>query len=180
MTTNRTLSCLAAALLLAGCSVDRLPGVYRIDVQQGNVVTQEMLDQLRPGMNREQVRFVMGTPMIVDTFHDDRWDYYFSFRPGNGEQESQLVTLRFEGDRLTRVDGAVAPLTNGVAATGGTRTVAVTGPLPDSRGLLDRVWDSLTDWGDDDDTPGDEPKPEAKAAVPEQDVQQPGPGNIIR
>ena len=69
-------------LALAGCS---FPGVYKIDIQQGNVVTQDMIDQLRPGMTRRQVRFIMGNPLLVDTFHANRWDYLYSLQPGGGE-----------------------------------------------------------------------------------------------
>jgi len=65
-------------LALAGCS---FPGVYKIDIQQGNVVTQDMIDQLRPGMTRRQVRFIMGNPLLTDTFHADRWDYLYSIQP---------------------------------------------------------------------------------------------------
>jgi outer membrane protein assembly factor BamE len=146
MTARRHLLALPAALLLTACSVDRIPGVYRIDVQQGNVITHEMLAQIKPGMNRQQVRFVMGTPMIVDTFHPDRWDYYFSLQPGSGDRQSHHVTMIFDGDLLQRVDGELPPLPADAAATGGARTVAVTGPAPESRGLLDRAWDALTDW----------------------------------
>jgi outer membrane protein assembly factor BamE len=156
MTARRLLLAIPAALLLTACSVDRIPGVYRIDVQQGNVVTHDMLAQIQPGMSRQQVRFVMGTPMIVDTFHPDRWDYYFSLQPGRGERQSHHVTLIFDGDLLQRVDGELPPAATDAAATSGARTVAVTGPVPDSRGLLDRAWDALTDWefsGSDETTP---------------------------
>ena len=63
---------LVGLFALAGCS---FPGVYKVDIQQGNVVTQDMIDQLRPGMTRKQVRFIMGNPLITDTFHANRWDY---------------------------------------------------------------------------------------------------------
>src|SRR5690606_17744119 len=69
---------LTAFLAIAGCS---FPGVYKIDIQQGNVVTQDMINQLRPGMTRRQVRFIMGNPMITDTFHPNRWDYLYSIQP---------------------------------------------------------------------------------------------------
>jgi outer membrane protein assembly factor BamE len=61
------------ALTLSGCGNFGFPGVYRIDVEQGNIVTPEMIEQLKPGMTRRQVRFVMGTPLIEDTFNDNRW-----------------------------------------------------------------------------------------------------------
>ncbi len=69
-------------LLMGGCSIGGIrlgfPGVYRIDIPQGNVITQEMVDQLQPGMTKRQVRFVMGTPLVVDTFNQERWDYLHS------------------------------------------------------------------------------------------------------
>ncbi len=146
MTMRPTLLIITAALLLGACSLDRLPGVYRIDVQQGNVVTPAMLEALRPGMTRDQVRFVMGTPMINNTFHESRWDYYFSFQPGRGEPVGYHLVLVFDGDLLQRVDGELPPEVVGLSDISGTRTVAVTGELPDSRGMLDRAWDAMTDW----------------------------------
>ena len=66
------LSCLLAAMVGCGSNIG-FPGVYRINVEQGNVVTEEMVEQLRPGLNRRQVRYIMGTPLIEDAFHSDRW-----------------------------------------------------------------------------------------------------------
>lgn len=82
---------------------------YRIDIQQGNFVSREMVSQLKEGMTREQVRFVMGTPMLTDLFHADRWDYPFRIRKGNGELTSSLVTVHFKGNLLVRFDGADLP-----------------------------------------------------------------------
>ena len=76
-------------LTLSACSKDKIPGVYRIDIQQGNQVTQEMLSKLEPGMTKSQVSFVMGTPMLIDVFHPNRWDYIYSFHPGNGTREQR-------------------------------------------------------------------------------------------
>lgn len=85
------------------------PGVYRIDIAQGNIVTQEMIDQLKPGMTKRQVRFIMGTPLIIDTFEPERWDYFHSMSR-RGKQESQEhVTLFFENDKLVRFGGDFAP-----------------------------------------------------------------------
>ena len=75
---------LAGLLVTAGCSSMRFPGVYRIDVGQGNLITEEMLDKLRVGMTPRQVEYVMGSPMITDTFHPDRWDYFYSLETGKG------------------------------------------------------------------------------------------------
>jgi outer membrane protein assembly factor BamE len=98
-------------LSLGACSGFRLgfPGVYRIDIAQGNIVTQEMIDQLKPGMTKRQVRFIMGTPLIIDTFEPERWDYFHSMSR-RGKQESQEhVTLFFENDKLVRFGGDFAP-----------------------------------------------------------------------
>lgn len=98
---------LVGLLALAGCS---FPGVYKIDIQQGNVVTQDMIDQLRPGMTRRQVRFIMGNPLLTDTFHADRWDYLYSLQPGGGERQQERVTLIFNGnDQLASLSGDFMP-----------------------------------------------------------------------
>ncbi|THF66885.1 outer membrane protein assembly factor BamE [Pseudothauera nasutitermitis] len=100
----------AAFGLLAGCSansiVERL-NPYRIDVRQGNYVDQEMVAQLRRGMTREQVRFLLGTPLVVDMFRNDRWDYVYVFAPGRGQQEQRVLSVFFEGDRLDRLEGDI-------------------------------------------------------------------------
>lgn len=105
-----------AVLLAAGCSLrprlpsaQDLPFVHRIDVQQGNVITQEMLAQLQPGMDKAKVRFIMGTPLIVDSFHTNRWDYVYSYQEGGGERVQRRVSLYFEDDVLVRVEGDVKP-----------------------------------------------------------------------
>ncbi len=94
-------------LALAGCS---FPGVYKIDIQQGNVVTQDMIDQLRPGMTRKQVRFIMGNPLLTDTFHADRWDYLYSLQPGGGERQQERVSVIFNpNDQLVSLSGDFMP-----------------------------------------------------------------------
>ncbi|MDD2046872.1 outer membrane protein assembly factor BamE [Pseudomonas putida] len=94
-------------LALAGCS---FPGVYKIDIQQGNVVTQDMIDQLRPGMTRRQVRFIMGNPLIQDTFHTNRWDYLYSLQPGGGQRQQERMSIYFnENDQLVSLSGDFMP-----------------------------------------------------------------------
>ncbi|CAI8746573.1 Outer membrane protein assembly factor BamE [Pseudomonas sp. IT-P253] len=94
-------------LALAGCS---FPGVYKIDIQQGNVVTQDMIDQLRPGMTRKQVRFIMGNPLLTDTFHADRWDYLYSLQPGGGERQQERISVIFSpNDQLVSLSGDFRP-----------------------------------------------------------------------
>lgn len=104
---------LAAILLaaLAGCSVPQMVTPYRMEIQQGNFVSQSMVAQLKPGMTREQVRFVLGTPLLVDPFRANRWDYVFSRTPEKStEVEQRRITVFFDKDGLLeRVSGDVVP-----------------------------------------------------------------------
>ncbi len=98
---------LASFLVLAGCS---FPGVHKIDIQQGNVVNQEMVDQLRPGMTPRQVRFIMGTPLIIDTFHNQRWDYLYSIQVAGGVRQQERISLVFnEDNQLQGLTGDFVP-----------------------------------------------------------------------
>jgi outer membrane protein assembly factor BamE len=91
---------------LAGCI---FPGVFRIDVAQGNIVTEKMVAQLKPGMTREQVLYVMGTPIIQDTLHPDRWDYVYSISRAGTTPELYHVKLIFEGNKFVSVEGQPPP-----------------------------------------------------------------------
>ena len=109
---NRALCILvfcAASASLPGCG---FPGVYKIDIHQGNVVTQEMVDQLRPGMTTRQVRFIMGTPLLQDTFAPERWDYLYSMQAGHNPREQERISLTFENDRLVGLAGDFVPGTS--------------------------------------------------------------------
>lgn len=110
----KRLWCLSlSALVLGGCSVGgwlettSFPLYHRIDVQQGNVVTQDMLARLEHGMDRNKVRAIMGTSLVKDVFNQDRWDYVYMMKAGGEARAARRVTLFFEGDRLVRVDGDV-------------------------------------------------------------------------
>ena len=104
---------------LAGCgswgqTIDKLNPIDRIkphraELQQGNLVTQEMVARLKPGMTPSQVRFVMGTPLIVDPFRKDRWDYVYTMKRGGEVVEQRRVTVLFENDKLVGVEGDVVP-----------------------------------------------------------------------
>lgn len=99
---------LCATLPLGACFSFTIP-VHKLDIQQGNVVTQEMVDKLKPGMTRAQVRFVLGTPLVTDVFHRNRWDYFYSFKVGaEGVAETRRLTLTFQDDVLRTVQGDVA------------------------------------------------------------------------
>jgi outer membrane protein assembly factor BamE len=100
---------LSLALLLAGCSLEWLPFVYRLDVHQGNIVSQEMVDQLRPGMTKRQVTFIMGAPLLVDPFHDNRWDYVYSNQPGGEPRVQKNISLIFKDDELAALQGDFKP-----------------------------------------------------------------------
>ena len=137
----------AGLFALAGCS---FPGVYKIDIQQGNVVTQDMIDQLKPGMTRRQVRFIMGNALISDTFHADRLDYLYSIQPGGGQRLQEHVSIFFnESDQLVGLSGDFTP--------GFSRDEAILGQ-PSSE-------------------PGTPPKAEAKA--PTEPEAAPVPGSLL-
>lgn len=111
---RNTLKCflvLASVISISACSIPRLqfPGVYKVDIQQGNIITQEMIDELRPGMTKRQVIFVMGTPLVRDPYHQDRWDYIYSYQPGGGIRGQEGVTMFFENDLLTHFTGDFKP-----------------------------------------------------------------------
>src|SRR5690606_27421971 len=91
---------------LAGCSYFRFPGVHKINIQQGHIITEEMVEQLQIGQTKRQVRFVLGNSLLPNTFNDDRWDYYYSLRRGaDGSFTKHLLTVYFENDRLARWEG---------------------------------------------------------------------------
>jgi outer membrane protein assembly factor BamE len=117
---HRWLSAAAASAILAGCSSttvspisgDRVFGLvapYRMDIVQGNVVTQEQMATVRPGMTRVQVRERLGSPLLTDPFHADRWDYIFTLRRQGTEPQRRSVVLFFKGDTLERIEAPELP-----------------------------------------------------------------------
>jgi outer membrane protein assembly factor BamE len=107
---------------------------YRIDVQQGNFVSQEMVSQLKEGMTPDQVRFVLGTPLLQDIFHADRWDYPFRLQKGNGEVIASRVSVFFKDSRLARFEGGNLPTEQDylalIAGTPAKAKNAVAAPAP--------------------------------------------------
>lgn len=100
--------------LMAGCSsIPSAPAVpsllYKIDIQQGNVITQEMVDKLKPGMTRSQVRFVLGSALIGDVFHKNRWDYVYRLVQHGNLVDEYKLTVFFENDKLVRTEGDFTP-----------------------------------------------------------------------
>jgi outer membrane protein assembly factor BamE len=100
---------LALPLLVAACDLAPRLRPYRIEIQQGNYITQEMVAQLSPGLTRDQVRFVLGTPLVSDIFHEERWDYVFRRQRANSrEVEYRRMAVFFEEGRLKRIEGDAA------------------------------------------------------------------------
>jgi outer membrane protein assembly factor BamE len=111
---KKPLSCFAAiaVLVVAGCArMPSVPGLtpYKIDIQQGNYVTQDMVDKLKPGMTKSQVRFALGTPLVTDMFHSDRWDYVYVLQKKGVVTEQRRIVVVFSDDKLLRIDGDVKP-----------------------------------------------------------------------
>ena len=107
--TMKAVLILAVVLLVAGCSTFRFPGVHRITVQQGNVVSQAMIDKLRPGMTKSQVRFILGNPVVDDSLDQDRWDYIYTIQVAGGEVIRRLLVLHFREERLSYFEGDFLP-----------------------------------------------------------------------
>ena len=103
---------IAVLCLLSGCGISniKIPKLYKVAIQQGNVITQDMVDKLKPGMTRRQVAFVMGEPVTQDPFDDTKWVYLYSIDvPGVFSQESRLILFFDENDLLTVISGDYAP-----------------------------------------------------------------------
>ncbi len=105
-----TLLAIAAALLLSSAGCASAPGggsglfkPYRIDIPQGNYLTQEMVDQVKPGMRRQQVRVALGSPLLDQMFRDDRWDYVFRYQHASGRSELRRVTVHFKDDVVSEI-----------------------------------------------------------------------------
>tara|TARA_R110002095_G_scaffold198085_1_gene177478 strand:+ start:2693 stop:3079 length:387 start_codon:yes stop_codon:yes gene_type:complete len=94
---------LSALTTISACTY--FPGVHKIDIQQGNRITQEMMDKLKLGMNRNQVKYILGTPMIADTFNQSRWDYFYSLKPGSQKSIQKQLVLIFKDDSLSQITG---------------------------------------------------------------------------
>ena len=95
----RLFAFLLLAIATAGC-------VYKIDVQQGNYITQDLVDKLKPGMTKAEVKGILGTPLLIDAFHANRWDYFFSNKPNRMPEERSRVSVFFQDEKLVSVEGA--------------------------------------------------------------------------
>jgi outer membrane protein assembly factor BamE len=107
---NVLLLLISLTLFTSGCSWVEFPSVRKVTIQQGNILDQEMIDKLRPGMTQSQVQFVLGTPMIADTFDRKRWDYYYSQTARDGAKTEERMTIYFDAEgNLERMTGDYLP-----------------------------------------------------------------------
>ncbi len=93
-----------SAIALSGCI-----HTLKADIQQGNVVTQSMLDQLKPGISKTEVADLLGSPLLQNTFNDNRYDYVYTIKIGHGKMTEQRITCYFDSDRLIKVVGNLHP-----------------------------------------------------------------------
>ena len=125
-------------LLLFGCV-----RTYRIDIQQGNIVTPEQIEQLKPGMKMAEVRYLLGAPLVEDPFHTERWDYFYSFRSGESRLvEQQRLTVFFDNGQLTNVKQEFEPLTRSSS-----KSSVQPQTKPTKTGFLKRAWRKLWPLG---------------------------------
>ena len=117
-------------LVIAGCFSS-----YRVEIQQGNVISAEQIEKLIPGTPRDEVRFILGTPLIEDPFHAQRWDYFYSLDPAKGEKVTQYrLSIWFEDEKIART------LVEGTGLPG-----AIQPDLEeDSPGFFSNLWDAVT------------------------------------
>ncbi len=148
MTIQRILICLAAVLVLSSCNL-----IYKQNVQQGNALEQEDLDELYIGMNRRQVLFVLGTPSVRDPFHQDRWDYVQTYSRRGGDLIQRTVTLNFENDTLAEIIGAESPFDTTIEEEAGLGSGDTEEIDPDEKASEERFekGQDVLDQGADDD-----------------------------
>lgn len=136
----------------------KTPLMYKPDIQQGNVVTQNDVNKLQPGMSTEQVRFIMGTPLVQDTFNQNRWDYVYTMKRGGNAPEKKRIALIFEDDRLVEIKGDYRP--DATAEPFDPETVV---SIPDNKAKKGLVKGALSAFGMGDDLPQAKKKTEDKA-----------------
>jgi outer membrane protein assembly factor BamE len=132
---------LLTSLTLVSCStiLNNLPGVYKLEIQQGNIIEQSMVDQLRPGMNKRQVVYIMGSPMLDDVFHKNRWDYFYYDKPDGEDKVQKQLSLYFENDQIVGVQGDFRPSSVPVIKPSTETTVDVP-----KRDLDKTLWEKIT------------------------------------
>lgn len=148
---------LGLALVLSGCArgkraddlhrgsmLSNLPFVYKMTVQQGNIITESMVNQVQLGMSPEQVRFLLGTPLLTDMFHTNRWDYIYTIRRGHNPMEIKRLTLWFEDGQLVSIEGFARPDPAQALVAEEEEMVIVDVPdWRDNRGIINRTLNAV-------------------------------------
>jgi outer membrane protein assembly factor BamE len=130
--------------LLTGCANwENFTLVHSPDIEQGNIVTPEMVALLEPGMSKRQVRFALGSPMLIDVFHEQRWDYLLSIKRRNEPLEIKKFSVYFNGDNLSRYEGDIKPAANVETAQEKKEILVSVPDYEGDLGLLERLWRSL-------------------------------------
>lgn len=102
---------LALLSAISACTSLKFPGVYKVVIQQGNYLEEDMIEQLKPGLTKQQVRYIMGTPLVEDTFNQDRWDYYYNVKLGDDDLRTNHFIVYFDDqDMVTHWDGDYTPI----------------------------------------------------------------------
>jgi len=165
---------LLSSWLLVSCSyiLNNLPGVYTIPIQQGNIVDQTMIDQLRPNMTERQVLYIMGSPMLVNTFHQKRWDYLYSNQPSGEDRQQKRVYVMFDdNDLVSGIQGDFKPSSTPVVKPSEETTVDV--PKRDIERTMWQKIKGLFGFDDIDDAPRRDP--DAKPADSGSQIKTPLP-----
>ncbi len=138
---------LVSSIVLTSCTtiMNNIPGVYSLDIQQGNIINQDMIDQLRPKMSKRQVLYILGSPMLVDVFHEQRWDYIYSKQPGGESREQKRLALFFTEDKLISIQGDFRPSSLPVTRPSNETTIEVP-----ERDLDKTLWEKITGLFSDD------------------------------
>ena len=161
--------------------------LYTVPIQQGNVITVEMLQELELGMDKRKVRFILGTPLVTDAFHQDRWDYYYSYKHGFGDAVTQSASLYFEGDRLVRINADIDSQIDFHTVTDASENVVVV-PRKKKGGFFAAVTPAFVEREEEEqreeaiaralDTGFNEPQPGSGASGAESEVLDPVPAVI--
>ena len=131
---------LAVLLPISACKM------HKIDIQQGNLVKESEVEQLEQGMTRRDVRYILGTPLVVDPFHQNRWDYFYSLNRRGEDMVKRRITVVFENDILVRIEGDIGVNTVKDVAQDDGGTV-ITESQQDDKGFIKKTWEKI--WGDD-------------------------------
>lgn len=131
---------LAVLLPISACTM------HKIDIQQGNLVKESEVEQLEQGMTRRDVRYILGTPLVVDPFHQNRWDYFYSLNRRGEDMVKRRITVVFENDVLVRIEGDIGVNTVKDVAQDDGGTV-ITESQQEDKGFIKKTWEKI--WGED-------------------------------